>query len=99
MTYLFLFATFIIAAALACIPVAMILKRLGFSEGWAGLLFVILLGAPFIPGTVMGLLPTALVASLPIAALGGLLKLIEWAPALIFLWVFALRRSPKDVAS
>ena len=76
----------------------MILKRLGFSEGWAALLFLLLVVAPFIPGTVVGLLPQSVLATLPLPALGGLLKLVEWAPALIFLWYFALRPSPRKTA-
>src|SRR5262245_7969091 len=97
-TYMILGITFIIAAALAAIPVAMILGRLGFSENWAGLLFLLLLGAPFIPGLVYQILPASFVTALPVAGLGGVLKLIEWTPALIFLWVFALRKSPKGAA-
>ncbi len=97
-SFLMLLGAFIVAAALASIPVAIILKRLGFSEGWAGLLFMLLIAAPFIPGTVIGLLPTAIVATLPLPALGGVLKIVEWAPALIFLWYFALRRAPGSTA-
>jgi hypothetical protein len=95
LTYLILIGTFAIAAALAAIPAAIILGRLGFSEGWAGLLFVLLVAAPFIPGTVAGLLPQSVLAFLPLPALGGVLKLVEWAPVLIFLWCFALRSSPR----
>jgi hypothetical protein len=97
-TYLILIGTFVIAAALASIPAAIILQRLGFSEGWAGLLFMLLVAAPFIPGTVAGLLPQSVLASLPLPALGGVLKIVEWAPALIFLWCFALRPSPRKAA-
>ena len=95
MTYLILLATFIVAAALACSPVAIILGRLGFSEGWAGLLFVLLVAAPFIPGYLMGLLPASVIGSMSLPALGGILKIVEWTPALVFIWVFALRKSPK----
>jgi hypothetical protein len=98
MTYLILIATFIIAAALACIPVAIILGRLGFSEAWAGLLFIVLVAAPFIPGYLIGLLPVSVLNSMSIPALGGVLKIVEWTPALVFLWVFALRKTPKDAA-
>jgi hypothetical protein len=98
MIYLILIATFVITAALAAIPAAIILGRLGFSEGWAALLFVLLVAAPFIPGTVVGFLPQSLLAALPLPALGGLLKIIEWTPALIFLWVFALRPSPRKAS-
>ena len=93
-TNMILIAAFVVAAALAAIPVALILGRIGFSESWAGLLFVLLVVAPFIPGWIYPLLPAALKA-LPVAGLGGFMKLIEWTPALIFLWVFALRKSPK----
>ena len=98
LTYFILIGTFVIAAALAAIPAAMILKRLGFSEGWAGLLFLLLVAAPFIPGTVAGLLPQSVLATLPLPALGGVLKLVEWTPALIFLWYFALRPSQRKTA-
>ena len=98
LTYLILIGTFVIAAALAAIPAAIILGRLGFSEGWAALLFVLLVAAPFIPGTVAGLLPQSVLAFLPLPALGGVLKLVEWTPALIFLWVFALRPSPRKAS-
>jgi hypothetical protein len=98
LTYLILIATFVIAATLAAIPAAIVLGRLGFSEGWAGLLFVVLVAAPFIPGTVAGLLPPSVLASLPLPALGGVLKLVEWTPALIFLWYFALRPSPRKAS-
>ena len=98
LTYFMLIGTFVIVAALAAIPAATILKRLGFSEGWAALLFLLLVVAPFIPGTVVGLLPQSVLAMLPLPALGGLLKLVEWTPVLIFLWYFALRPSPRNTA-
>ena len=98
LTYLILIAAFVIAATLAAIPAAIVLGRLGFSEGWAGLLFVLLVAAPFIPGTVAGLLPQSVLASLPLPALGGVLKIVEWTPALTFLWFFALRPSPRKAA-
>ncbi len=97
-TMIILVAAFVIAASLAAIPVAIILKKLGFSEAWAGLLFLLLIAAPFIPGYVAGFIPTATMTSLPIPVLGGILKIVEWTPALIFLWVFALRRAPREVS-
>lgn len=97
-TTIILVATFVFVAALAAIPVAIILKKLGFSERWAGLLFVILILAPFVPGYVAGFIPASTMNALSIPVLGGIYKVIEWMPALIFLWVFALRRAPKDAS-
>ena len=95
-TMILLLAAFVIAALLAAIPVAIILKKLGFSEAWAGVLFLLLVAAPFIPGYVAGFIPTSTLMSLPIPVLGGILKIVEWTPALVFLWIFALRSAPKE---
>lgn len=95
-TYILLIVAFMVAAALAAIPAAMILMKLGLSKYWALLLFLILITTPFIPGYVVNYLPASVVTSLPLPVLGGVLKVIEWAPGLIFLWVIALRPAPKD---
>ena len=95
MTYVLLIAAFMVAASLAAIPVAMILKKLGLSMYWAALLFLILVATPFLPGYVVNYLPASVVTAMPLPVLGGILKIIEWAPALIFLWVVALRPAPK----
>jgi hypothetical protein len=84
-----------VAAALAAIPAAMICKRIGLSVYWAIGAFLILTIAPFTPNFVVTYLPSSLVANLPLPVLGGLLKVIEWLPGLIFLWVVALRALPK----
>jgi len=97
-TTIILIAAFVIAACLAAIPVAIILKKLGFSESWAGLLFLLLIAAPFIPGYVVGFIPASTMTSVPLPVLGGILKIVEWTPGLVFLWVFALRRAPKDAS-
>ena len=88
-----------VAAALAAIPAAMIFKKIGLSVYWAVAVFLILSLAPFMPGYIVNYLPSSLVANLPLPILGGLLKVIEWAPGLIFLWVIALRPTPKKRAS
>jgi hypothetical protein len=99
MTYGLLVAAFMVAAALAAVPAALILRKLGISHYWALLVFAILCTTPFIPGYVVNYLPATFVTSLPLPVLGGILKVIEWAPGLIFLWAVALYRVPKKRAS
>lgn len=99
LTYILLIVAFMVAASLAAIPAAMILKKLGLSIYWALLVFAILCATPFIPGYVVNFLPASFVTALPLPVLGGVLKVIEWAPGLIFLWFIALYRVPKKKAS
>ena len=97
-TYILLIVASVVVAALAAIPGAIILKKLGLSKYWGLLLFLILVAAPFIAVPVASYLTALFVTSPSAPTVVGVLKLIEWTPCLIFLWVIALRGAPKDAA-
>jgi hypothetical protein len=104
--YFIFIAGFALAAALAAIPASMLLRRLGFSPWWGVVIFLLLISVPFLPAMIVATVPELVLSSSNIAFIGVGLKIVEWAPALVLIWYFALtarsggtRRSSANAAA